>query len=146
MKPYPTSVSTHCYCLNFLSTAAAWLSLRLVSRIYYGQKRTVQENWSHTQTLNAQNLSRMTHYALKMASKWMSSYSCQELSMDFNANSRPILALTNQPAGPQVNYVFKKKKSRIRETKNLSTDADRRTDTILERLLLGKKKNNKIKN
>ena len=26
------------------------------------------------------------------------------------------------------------KKSRIRETKNLSTDADRRTDTILERL------------
>ena len=27
-----------------------------------------------------------------------------------------------------------KKKSRIRETKNLSTDADRRTDTILERL------------
>ena len=30
-------------------------------------------------------------------------------------------------------------KSRIRETKNLSTDADRRTNTILERLLLGKK-------
>ena len=27
-----------------------------------------------------------------------------------------------------------KKKSRIRETSNLSTDADRRTDTILERL------------
>ena len=26
------------------------------------------------------------------------------------------------------------KKSRIRETKNLSTDADSRTDTILERL------------
>ena len=26
------------------------------------------------------------------------------------------------------------KKSRMRETKNLSTDADRRTDTILERL------------
>ena len=26
------------------------------------------------------------------------------------------------------------KKSRIRETKNLSTDADRRTDTILEKL------------
>ena len=26
------------------------------------------------------------------------------------------------------------KKSRIRETSNLSTDADRRTDTILERL------------
>ena len=29
---------------------------------------------------------------------------------------------------------FVVKKSRIRETKNLSTDADRRTDTILERL------------
>ena len=27
-----------------------------------------------------------------------------------------------------------KKKSRIRETKNLSTDADSRTDTILERM------------
>ena len=36
--------------------------------------------------------------------------------------------------------LLKKKKIRIRETKNLSTDADRRTDTILERLLLGKKK------
>ena len=34
-----------------------------------------------------------------------------------------------------------KKKSRIRETKNLSTDADRRTDTILQRLRdLSKKK------
>ena len=37
------------------------------------------------------------------------------------------------------NIVFKlsgatKQKSRIRETSNLSTDADRRTDTILERL------------
>ena len=38
----------------------------------------------------------------------------------------------------------KKKKSRIRETKNLSTDADRRTDTILERLRDLSKKN-KIK-
>ena len=28
----------------------------------------------------------------------------------------------------------RKKKSRIRETSNLSTDADRRTDTILKRL------------
>ena len=36
------------------------------------------------------------------------------------------------------NFIFSKgshqKKSRIRETSNLSTDADRRTDTILERL------------
>ena len=32
------------------------------------------------------------------------------------------------------NILFKKKKSRILETKNLLTDADRRTDTILERL------------
>ena len=38
------------------------------------------------------------------------------------------------------------KKSRIRETKNLSTDADRRTDTILERLrdLSRKKKRKKM--
>ena len=36
------------------------------------------------------------------------------------------------------------KKSRIRETSNLSTDADRRTDTILERLRdLSKKKKSK---
>ena len=36
------------------------------------------------------------------------------------------------------------KKSRIRETSNLSTDADRRTDTILKRLRdLSKKKNKK---
>ena len=44
-------------------------------------------------------------------------------------------------------YQFKSstfKKSRIRETKNLSTDADSRTDTILERLRdLSKKNNNK---
>ena len=32
------------------------------------------------------------------------------------------------------NRNYNNKKSRIRETKNLSTDADRRTDTILERL------------
>ena len=31
-------------------------------------------------------------------------------------------------------YDSLQKKSRIRETKNLSTDADSRTDTILERL------------
>ena len=38
------------------------------------------------------------------------------------------------------------KKSRIRETKNLSTDADSRTDTIFERLRdLSKKNKNKIK-
>ena len=38
--------------------------------------------------------------------------------------------------------IFFNKKSRIRETKNLSTDADRRTDTIFERLhdLFKKKK------
>ena len=35
------------------------------------------------------------------------------------------------------------KKSRIRETKNLSTDADSRTDTILERLHDLLKKNKK---
>ena len=39
-----------------------------------------------------------------------------------------------------------KKKSRIRETKNLSTDADRRTDTILERLRDLSLKKNKKKN
>ena len=33
-----------------------------------------------------------------------------------------------------VTAFFYLKKSRIRETSNLSTDADRRTDTILERL------------
>ena len=39
------------------------------------------------------------------------------------------------------------KKSRIRETLNLSTDADRRTNTILERLRdLSKKKEKKEKN
>ena len=32
------------------------------------------------------------------------------------------------------NKLKEMKKSRIRETKNLSTDADSRTDTILERL------------
>ena len=38
-------------------------------------------------------------------------------------------------------------KSRIRETKNLSTDADSRTVTILERLLdLSEKKNEEEKN
>ena len=37
------------------------------------------------------------------------------------------------------------KKSRIRETKNLSTDADSKTDTILERLHnLSKKKEKKV--
>ena len=45
--------------------------------------------------------------------------------------------------GPSSNL---KKKSRIRETKNLSTDADSRTDTILERLQdLSKKKKTKKK-
>ena len=39
----------------------------------------------------------------------------------------------------QTNFILKK--SRIRETKNLSTDADSSTDTILERLRdLSKKK------
>ena len=42
-------------------------------------------------------------------------------------------------ADSRTNTIFERlrdlsKKSRIRETKNLSTDADRRTDTILERL------------
>ena len=37
------------------------------------------------------------------------------------------------------------KKSRIRETKNLSTDADSRTDTVLESLHDLSKKKNKIK-
>ena len=42
-------------------------------------------------------------------------------------------------------HQFIHNKSRIRETSNLSTDADRRTDTILERLrdLSIKKKNQK---
>ena len=40
-----------------------------------------------------------------------------------------------------LSYRYQVKKSRIRETSNLSTDADRRTDTILERLRdLSKKK------
>ena len=39
-----------------------------------------------------------------------------------------------------------KKKSRIRETSNLSTDADRRTDTILERLRDLSQKNSHKKN
>ena len=39
------------------------------------------------------------------------------------------------------NKLTQRKKSRIREAKNLSTDADSRTDTILERLRdLSKKK------
>ena len=43
-------------------------------------------------------------------------------------------------------FGFRKKKFRIRETKNLSTDADSRTDTILERLHdLSRKKNKKKK-
>ena len=37
------------------------------------------------------------------------------------------------PVSPGWTNTFRKK-SRIRETKNLSTDADSRTDTILERL------------
>ena len=40
----------------------------------------------------------------------------------------------------------REKKSRIRETSNLSTDADRRTDTILERLRDLSKKKKKKKN
>ena len=52
-----------------------------------------------------------------------------------------LLHLSNRPAGKAehsntLNGFFKviDKKSRIRETKNLSTDADSRTDTVLERL------------
>ena len=46
-------------------------------------------------------------------------------------------------SGKRYKYVRKKltKKFRIRETSNLSTDADRRTDTILERLRDLSKKN-----
>ena len=41
-----------------------------------------------------------------MASKWMSSYLCQEVCMNFNAIWRPIIALTSWPAGSQVNFIY----------------------------------------
>ena len=64
----------------------------------------------------------------------------------------PHFTAFSNPGGPHAGPVHdaaatvakkkrEEKKSRIRETSNLSTDADRRTDTILERLRdLSKKK------
>ena len=52
-----------------------------------------------------------------------------------------ILAKYSRKMTKNLHFVHTLKKSRIRETSNLSTDADRRTDTILERLRdLSKKK------
>ena len=49
--------------------------------------------------------------------------------------------IIKMPAARWWYYNVEHKKSRIRETSNLSTDADRRTDTILERLHDLSKKN-----
>ena len=47
---------------------------------------------------------------------------------------REILSAPYDLNGQRGKYVYLQKKFRIRETKNLATDADSRTDTILERL------------
>ena len=63
----PTSVSTGCHCLNFLSTAAWWASSRLIE---YNKdtavtswnkppKQTFQNNWSHDQKISAKNFASM---------------------------------------------------------------------------------------
>ena len=56
------------------------------------------------------------------------------------APATPGLLTTSGSAGPKLMH----KKNRIHETKNFSTDADIRTDTIWERLrdLSQKRKNN----
>ena len=68
----------------------------------------------------------------------------QDLYMKYLKNSTIRTRLAFQKS---VLERFGEKKSRIRETSNLSTDADRRTDTILERLrdLSLKKKKSKKK-
>ena len=59
---YSTGVSTHCNCLNFLSTNTCWLISRtLVCKVKMEigwrepPKQTVQNNWLHNKTISAKN-------------------------------------------------------------------------------------------